>query len=157
VGYGYPFRREQRGHFDEWSQPSDIVAVTDRAYVRIAPKWWPGNQGSVLVIIREHVENLYALSPENNHAVWDLVQRLAIAVRSTYRCEGVSVRQHNEPAGDQDVWHLHFHVFPRHQGDELYLRHADARWVDAADRAGFAARLRPLLGMPTIFQMKHSP
>jgi histidine triad (HIT) family protein len=124
---------------------------------RIAPKWWPGNQGSVLVITREHVENLYALSPEDNHAVWDLVRKLAIAVRSTYACEGTSVRQHNEPAGDQDLWHLHVHVFPRHQGDNLYRRHGDARWVDAAERAEYATRLRRVLGMPTTFQTRAVP
>jgi histidine triad (HIT) family protein len=151
AGYRCPFCLEQRGRFDEWSRPSDIVAVTDRAYARIAPKWWPGNPGSVLVITREHLENLYALSPEDNRAVWELVQKVAIAVRSAYACEGTSVRQHNEPAGDQDVWHLHVHIFPRHQGDNLYRRHNDARWIDAAERADFAERLRRELGMPTTF------
>ncbi|WP_277212901.1 HIT family protein [Isoptericola croceus] len=152
VGFSCPFCLEQRGYSDEWSQPSDIVAVTDRAYARVAPKWWPGNPGSALVIARAHVENLYALSPEDNHAVWDLVQQLAIAVRSTYTCEGTSIRQHNEPAGDQDLWHLHVHVFPRHHGDDLYLRHRDARWVEASERAEYATRLRRALGMPTTFE-----
>jgi diadenosine tetraphosphate (Ap4A) HIT family hydrolase len=49
-------------------------------------------------------------------------------MKDAYRCDGVSTRQHNEPAGDQDVWHLHVHVLPRHQGDQLYLRHLDGAY-----------------------------
>jgi hypothetical protein len=29
-------------------------------------------------------------------------------------------RQHNEPAGNQEVWHYHLHVFPRYARDDLY-------------------------------------
>ncbi|MCL2515551.1 MAG: hypothetical protein FWF16_06340, partial [Microbacteriaceae bacterium] len=48
----------------ELNLPSDVVAVTDRAFAQVAPKWWPGNPGAVLVMPRAHVENVYALSPE---------------------------------------------------------------------------------------------
>jgi histidine triad (HIT) family protein len=146
-----PFCRLQAGVHDECNQPGDVVAVTDHAYARVAPKWWPRNPGSVLVISRAHVENLYDLTPEDNGAVWDLVRRVAIAVRQTYACDGTSVRQHNEPAGDQDLWHVHAHVFARHAGDDLYRRHDEARWVDAQQRAMYASRLRAALDLPTTF------
>lgn len=146
-----PFCRLQRGEHDPRNQPSDIVAVTERAFARIAPKWWPGNPGGVLVIPRAHTENLYSIAPEDNRAVWDLVREVAIAIRETYDCEGTSVRQHNEPAGDQDVWHLHVHVFPRHRDDALYERHREARWVSPEERAPFAERLRARLGLPHVF------
>ncbi|HEX3722191.1 MAG TPA: hypothetical protein VHV31_05340, partial [Nitrolancea sp.] len=37
-------------------------------------------------------------------------------------CDGTSFRQHNEPAGNQEIWHYHLHVFPRYVDDDLYLR-----------------------------------
>lgn len=132
--------------------PSDVVAVTERAFARIAPKWWPGNPGAVLVIPRAHVENIYALTSADGHAVWDLTQRVAVAMRTVYDCDGTSMRQHNEPAGDQDVWHLHVHVFPRYDHDGLYQRHAESRWVDSATREPYALRLRSALGVPTTFE-----
>ncbi|MFE6969710.1 HIT family protein [Isoptericola sp. NPDC057653] len=152
AGYACPFCLEQQGRGDEHSRPGDVVAVTGRAYARVAPKWWPGNPGSLLVIPRAHVENLYAITPEDNQAVWDLVRRVAVAVRDAYACDGTSVRQHNEPAGDQDLWHLHVHVFPRHRGDDLYRRHHDAAWATPDARAPYAARLRRELGLPTSFR-----
>ncbi len=59
-----------------------------------------------------------AIGPSRRHSAEQLggevtgaVQRVAVAVKTAYGCNGVSTRQHNEPAGGQDVWHLH-HVFP---------------------------------------------
>ncbi|WP_231916015.1 HIT family protein [Microbacterium karelineae] len=151
-GYSCPFCQLQRGVFDEHNQPSDVVAVTERAYARIAPKWWPGNPGAVLVIPRAHVENIYDLSPADGHAVWELTQRVAIGIRASYECDGTSIRQHNEPAGNQDVWHLHVHVFPRYENDRLYQRQDDARWVAPTDREAFALRLKAALGITFDFE-----
>jgi histidine triad (HIT) family protein len=103
------------------------------------------------VIPRRHHENLYDLPDDVGHEIWDLTRRISVAMKKAYRCDGVSTRQHDEPAGDQDVWHLHVHVLPRYQGDQLYLRHLDATWVSSADRAPYAERLRALVDLPTTF------
>jgi histidine triad (HIT) family protein len=151
-GYDCPFCRMQAGSGgDQHNHPDDVVAVTPLAFARVAPKWWPGNPGSALVIPRAHHENLYAIPADVGHAVWDLTQRVARAMRSTYDCDGVSTRQHNEPAGNQDVWHLHVHVFPRHDDDRLYGRHEETRWVAVEERAPYAARLAGELGLPRTF------
>jgi histidine triad (HIT) family protein len=151
AGYDCPFCRLQRGHVDEHNHPADVVAVTPTAFARISPKWWPSNPGAALVIPREHHENLYGLPPDIGHGVWDLVQQVAVAMRTAYECEGVSIRQHNEPAGNQDVWHLHVHVFPRHPGDALYERHREARWVGQEERAEYAETLAAALQAPRDF------
>ena len=149
--YDCPFCRLQRGIHSEHNQPEDVVAVTDLAFARIAPRWWPANPGAVLVIPRAHHENLYDLPPEVGHAVWDLTQQVAVAMREAYDCEGVSTRQHNEPAGGQDVWHLHVHVFPRRQDDLLYERNRATRWVSGDERRPYADRLVGALGLPRSF------
>ena len=48
-----------------------------------------------------------------------LVQRIARAVKEAYAADGVTVVQFNEPASGQTVFHLHFHVIPRHDGVPL--------------------------------------
>ena len=63
-------------------------------------------------------------------------------MKAAYDCEGTSTRQHNEPAGYQDVWHLHAHVFPRYPGDRLYERHEEKRWATPEERAPYAANAR---------------
>jgi histidine triad (HIT) family protein len=149
--YTCPFCALPRGHVNEHNQLSDVVAVRGLAYARISPTWWPANHGAALVIPRTHVENLYDCPPEIGHAVWDLVQEVAVAIRATYGCEGTSIRQHNEPAGGQDVWHLHVHVFPRFAGDRLYERQREAAWFDADARRPIADLLRSALPGPAAF------
>lgn len=149
--YACPFCRIQQGIHNEHNQPEDVVGVTDLAFVRIAPKWWPGNPGAALVIPRAHHENLYAIPTDVGHAVWDLTQRVAVAMRTAYDCEGISTRQHNEPAGNQDVWHLHVHVFPRYEEDRLYARNAEAAYADSRAREPFAAKLAVKIELPRAF------
>ena len=141
-GYSCPFCRILREEFDERNAETDMVTSNDLAFARIAPEWWPDNPGAALVIPKAHHENLYSLPREDGHAVWDLTQQVAIAMRTAYGCEGISIRQHNEPAGNQDAWHLHVHVFPRYEGDRLYERHLESRWVTAAERAPYAQQLK---------------
>jgi histidine triad (HIT) family protein len=101
------------------------------------------NPGHVIVAPNTHVENMYALEPELAGEIHEAARWIALALRQAYGCEGVSTRQHNEPAGYQDVWHYHLHVPPRNHGDDLY----GSTWRDAnpAERRPYADRLRAAL------------
>ncbi|MEU7826682.1 HIT family protein [Catellatospora sp. NPDC049133] len=142
VGYECPFCDLLAGRSDGINDVEDVVRRTGGAAALIAPRWWPNNRGHVLVVPTEHHENLYSVSADAYRAVGDLVREVAIAIRDTYRCAGVSTRQHNEPAGYQDVWHLHVHVFPRYDGDDLYRSQALPGWATFEERQVYAERLR---------------
>ncbi|MDF8263579.1 HIT family protein [Luteipulveratus flavus] len=149
--YDCPFCGLQRGVHNERNQPGDVVAVTQHAFARVAPKWWPDNPGALLVIPRRHIENIYDVPPEVGHAVWDLTARMCRAVREAYGCDGTSTRQHNEPHGNQDVWHLHVHVFARYEGDRLYEQHAAGRFVAPDERRVYADRVAAVVDLPRTF------
>ena len=76
------------------------------------------------------------------HTMFDLMRVTATALKETYRCDRTSGRQHNEPTGNQDVWHYHFHVFALYVGDNLYLNHADSYWLSAEQKRPYVERLR---------------
>ena len=123
-------------------QEADVVWRSDLGTVFIAGKWWRPDPGHAIVIPNEHIENLYDMPMLVGHAMFDLAQLTATALKETYRCDGTSIRQHNEPAGNQDVWHYHIHVFPRYAGDNLYLNHADTFWPSPEQKRPYAERLR---------------
>ena len=141
-GYVCPFCRLAAGGETARSAQRDIVRRTAGAMAFISPRWWPNNHGHVLVVPVGHHENLYELPAEAGHAVHDLVREVAIAVRHTYGCDGVSTRQHNEPAGNQDAWHYHVHVFPRYADDGLYAARPYPEFVTAGQRWPYTDRLR---------------
>ena len=120
--YPCPFCLLAAGTLNEhvWSRESDIIYRDEHVMALIAAGQWPNNQGHVLVVPTEHFENLYDLPDDLGARIHALSRRVALAMKSAYNCHGVSTRQHNEPAGNQDVWHYHLHVFPRYEGDDLY-------------------------------------
>lgn len=146
LGYECPFCNLLAGHSDGVTDVEDIVRRTEHAAAFISPRWWPRNPGHVLVVPTGHHENLYSIPAGAYRAVGDLVREVAVAIRATYGCDGVSTRQHNEPAGNQDVWHLHVHVFPRYEGDRLYQSSPLPGWAASGDRQVYAERLRAHFG-----------
>ena len=116
TGYRCPFCAIAGGAESEFTAWRD-----EHVLVQIALHWNPANPGKALVIPLAHIENVYTLSDELAGRIAHMVRRVAVAIRTGYPCDGVTVRQNNEPAGGQDVWHLHTHVIPRHIGDGKYL------------------------------------
>jgi histidine triad (HIT) family protein len=125
----------------------DVVYRDEATTAFIGAKWWVNNPGHVLVIPNAHFENLYDITDEALGAVYATVRRVALAMKQGYECNGTSTRQHNEPAGNQDMFHLHVHVFPRWRHDELYEHHTETWWPSAEERLPYAEKLRAALGV----------
>ena len=140
--YECPFCRIAAGTFlpGMRTKETDVIAHDQIVTAFVASHWWPNNPGHVLVIPNRHIENLYDLPNDLAEPIHAMSRRVAIAMKRVYRCDGVSTRQHNEPAGNQDVWHYHVHVFPRYVGDDLYR--SMRRETTATERARYAEMLR---------------
>ncbi|SLN29923.1 HIT family protein [Ruegeria meonggei] len=74
----------------------------------------PRADGHLLVIPKTPCRNLLDASPAQLAAVMATTQKLSHAVVNAFGADGVTIQQFNEAAGGQEVFHLHFHVLPRH-------------------------------------------
>ena len=79
----------------------------------------PQAPGHLLVIPRDGSRNILDADPAVLQNTIVVVQKLAVAVKEAFDADGVYVAQFNEPAAGQTVFHLHFHVIPRHEGAAL--------------------------------------
>ena len=122
---------------------SDLVHRDETVMAFMACDGFGNHGGHVMVVPTEHHETLYDLPDGTAAAIMVMSRKVALAMKRAWAPDGTSVRQHNEPAGNQHVWHYHLHVFPRFHGDELYkqLRHR----VPVEVRARKAAELRAVL------------
>lgn len=147
VTHSCPFCRVVAGEDvrDHYTKQTDIVFRDGNVTAFISSAWWPRNAGHVLVVPNEHYENIYDIPDSILGAVQIVGKLVAMAMRATYECDGTSFRQHNEPAGYQEVWHYHLHVFPRYHGDDLYILNGERRDTTPSERAQYAARLRSYL------------
>lgn len=141
-GYECPFCLLLQGKSTPISTPDNLVYRDEQTAVLVSPHWWETNPVNLLVVPVEHVENLYVLPPALGTPLLATARRAALALVETYGCEGTSLRQHNEPAGNQDVWHLHVHVVPRWHDDAFQRGEHVMRAVPLAEQHEHAARLR---------------
>ncbi len=79
----------------------------------------PQATGHLLVIPKVGSRNLLDADPAVLSKLIPVVQKLAVAAKQAFDADGVFVAQFNEPAAGQTVYHLHFHVIPRHEGVPL--------------------------------------
>ena len=93
-------------------EDDDVLAFMDIGQV---------NPGHVLVAVKRHAENLYALEETQAAAVGRASARVARAIRDAFGPAGLSVYQANGKPAGQTVFHYHVHLVPRHEADGMLL------------------------------------
>jgi diadenosine tetraphosphate (Ap4A) HIT family hydrolase len=100
--------------------PKELIVYEDEDVLVIPCKGQKrSNRGHCLVVTRKHISNIYELSHELSTPILAAVSAAARATKKAFSAEGISLRQNNEAASGQDVFHLHFHIVPRFSGDEF--------------------------------------
>jgi histidine triad (HIT) family protein len=121
-------------------KPTDIVLRAAEVTALMATRKYPNNPGHVLIIPNEHFENIYDLPLALSSNIHALSRDVALAMKAEYQCDGITLRQSNEPAGDQNIWHYHLHVIPRYENDGFHS--AQRVHFPVAERAQYVQRLK---------------
>jgi histidine triad (HIT) family protein len=77
----------------------------------------PVSKGHTLVVPKEHVDDIH--EAEEMDYMWKPMVKVSNAVKEAFGAEGVNIAQNNGEKAGQEVFHLHFHVTPIYEGDEL--------------------------------------
>ena len=89
---------------------------------------FPVTLGHTLVVPRRHVGDYFALSPEEQAGVWDLVGQVRDHLAAELEPDGYNLGVNVGPAAGQTVKHAHVHVIPRRVGDQDDPR-GGVRWI----------------------------
>ncbi len=81
----------------------------------------PATRGHLLVVPREHAENVLEIDPEDLEAVARTGQAMARRVRDKLGADGVNLLNSTGSVAWQTVFHFHLHVIPRYENDPLRL------------------------------------
>jgi histidine triad (HIT) family protein len=103
----------------------------------------PRAKGHALVIPKAPARNIFDVPPDMLGRTMLRVQRVAKAAKLAFAADGITLSQFSEPAGGQVVFHLHFHVLPRHEGVALLPPHGNIAPND--ELAADAEKLRRAL------------
>ncbi len=103
----------------------------------------PQVPGHTLVIPKYPAENLLDCDAEYLAATMRVTQTVAAAVKTAFAAPGIMIAQLNGPAAGQTVFHLHFHILPRHDGIDLKLHAREME--DGEVLAAHAEKIRAAL------------
>lgn len=100
----------------------------------------PMTDGHCLVVPKSPSRNLLDVSDATLATLMPAVRKVANAAKAAFKAGGVQIRQYNEPAAGQTVFHLHFHILPLSDGQEL--RPHTGKMADPALLAKHAEMIR---------------
>jgi histidine triad (HIT) family protein len=119
--------------------PGEIVDSDDRTITVMDIN--PATRGHVVVIPREHAENLVSVSEEDLAATMNAARRMVERLQQSVAPAGFNILNNMGRAAWQSIFHFHVHVIPRYADDPLQLP-----WLpepaDPAELAAVAAEIR---------------
>ncbi|MBT7602663.1 MAG: HIT family protein [Anaerolineae bacterium] len=121
---------------------TDIIYHNAKVSAFISSHQWPNNHGNTIIIPNEHFDNIYDLPLHYAEDIHKVAKMIVLAMKTAFSCDGISTRQHNEPAGSQDVWHYHLHVTPRYKNDQFYSTMKNRELISVGERAKYASVLK---------------
>ncbi len=130
---GNIFAKILRGEIPCAKVYEDDVAL---AFMDIMPRV----EGHVLVIPKAPARTLLDIAPDVLGALMQRVQLVGRATVGAMGAEGLTLHQFSERVGGQEVFHLHFHLLPRHEGQALRPPGGPIEKPDVL--AGLAARIK---------------
>lgn len=105
---------------------------------------FPQSKGHTLVIPKVPSRNLLETDPDILAIVMKRTQLIAKAVQRGLNPDGLYIMQLNGAPAGQTVFHLHFHIIPRYEGDAL-VAHGSAGMADVSELEGLAKQIKTQL------------
>jgi histidine triad (HIT) family protein len=105
----------------------------------------PLSDGHTLVIPKEEVATLDQLSDESAAAIGRALPRIARAVLAATGTTAFNVLQNNGASAHQAVFHVHFHIIPKHPDGTGLGIGWQPRKLDPAQGSALAARISAAL------------
>lgn len=78
---------------------------------------FPVNPGHTLIIPRRHVAGYFDLTPDEQQALWQLVNTTKTLLENRYHPDGFNIGINVGATAGQSVMHVHIHLIPRYKGD----------------------------------------
>lgn len=97
--------------------------VYEDEYFRVILDRFPASKGHLLIVCKEHYEDVFSLPQEVSEKLYPLVKKMATQLKDKLGADGINVVQNNGLAAGQTIFHFHLHLVPRYKQDQVVLNH----------------------------------
>lgn len=81
----------------------------------------PATKGHALILPKDHYANLFELPEEKAGKVMILAKKMATQMKEKLQADGFNLVQNNGTCAGQTVFHFHYHLIPRYEGDGQHI------------------------------------
>lgn len=82
----------------------------------------PAAKGHAIILPKNHAADIFELPDEDASKILIVAKKVASAMKKALKCDGVNILQNNGEVAGQTVFHLHVHVIPRYQDDQVKIK-----------------------------------
>ena len=75
----------------------------------------PAAKGHVLILPKEHFDNIYELDDDTAAHVFKVAAKISKAYKKALDFDGLNIVQNNGEVAGQTVFHFHMHLIPRYK------------------------------------------
>ena len=100
----------------------------------------PASEGHVLILTKNHYDNIYGLDNDTAGHVYQVAVKIANAIKNSLDIEGLNIVQNNGEAAGQTVFHFHMHLIPRYKNDTV-----DVTWKQNDADPATVERLKQII------------
>jgi diadenosine tetraphosphate (Ap4A) HIT family hydrolase len=111
------------------TDPGACLAVNDEFAIFPALHQRPNNRGQMLLVPVGHYAGLVEMPTEKAVQLLTALQAATQAVKTAFRACGTTVRLNLGPPA-QEIFHLHWHITPRHADDDFKTSRSEELTID---------------------------
>lgn len=83
---------------------------------------FPSSKGHVLVIPKKHSKDIFDITDNEYSYLMGIVSSITKKLKKNLECNGFNVLQNNGEVAGQTVNHLHIHIIPRYENDNVSIK-----------------------------------
>jgi diadenosine tetraphosphate (Ap4A) HIT family hydrolase len=95
----------------------DRIIIREQLWVAIEDAF-PVNTGHTLIITRRHVASFRDITREEFSGLYEILHVVTERLDRLYKPAGYNFGVNDGDIAGQTVFHVHFHVIPRYEGDD---------------------------------------
>lgn len=96
-------------------------ALYEDEVVKVIFDLGPASRGHVLILPKNHFDNVYSLDSETAAHIFQVAVKVANGLKTALNCDGLNIVQNNGEAAGQTVMHFHMHLIPRYKNDTVTI------------------------------------
>lgn len=97
------------------------TTIYENEWVKAIMDISPANKGHVILISKQHCENIFDLEEEAAGEIFIVAKKVAVLLKEELKCDGINILQNNGKAAGQTVFHFHIHIIPRYDDDKVTI------------------------------------